>query len=83
MAIIEWTAYNDTIILATTIKSSSLKKAICDSREYLESELKGEGTIRIYKDGTLLRVDRKSKRANYTTYKPRLIPIKPNKWWDI
>lgn len=80
--VIEWTAYNNNKIVATTYKEKSLKQAIVAARNYLEKELGGEGTIRIYKNGDLVRVDKKTLRTQYETFKPKIINVPNTKWWN-
>lgn len=82
MNVIEWTAYNDSFILDTTIKCKSLKEAITQSHDFVKTQLKGEGTIKIYKNNELVRVDKKDRNKEYVTYRPRLTLINSNKWWD-
>lgn len=82
MNIIEWTAYNNSFILETTIKCESLKEAIIQAREFLKTKLKGEGTIKIYENNELILIDTKTKYGGYVTNTPYLTNLKSNDWWN-
>ncbi len=62
---ITWSASNNSSFLNGSRNAQSVLAAVRAGRQYLNSELCGEGTITIYQDGVEIRADTKDIFTNF------------------